>query len=61
MGRLQSVAVPLFTATGNPVASLNLWSRTSAGLQPPDAALNDLFGSDPALTDWHVAARSDPR
>lgn len=54
LGLRSVVAVPLFTAVGDPVASLNLWSRTAGGLRPLHAALVDLFGSHAALTDWVV-------
>ncbi|MEP6463442.1 MAG: GAF and ANTAR domain-containing protein [Frankiaceae bacterium] len=60
LGLRSVIAVPLFTAMGDPVASLNLWSRAAGGLRPLQAALVDLFGSYAALTDWAVPAGFDP-
>lgn len=53
------VAVPLFTATGDPVASLDLWSRTAGGLSSLHAALVDLVDSHAVLTDWVVPVGFD--
>ena len=60
LGFRSAVAVPLFTAVGEPVAVLDLWSRSPIALEPLGAALVALFDSYGASTDWVAPAGLDP-
>ena len=60
LGFRSTVAVPLFTAVGEPVAVLDLWSRSPIALEPLGAALAALFDSDGASTAWVAPAGLDP-
>jgi hypothetical protein len=50
LGLHSALAVPLFTAASAPVASLNLWSRSPAALEPLHAAVVMLFDAYAART-----------
>ena len=60
LGFCSVVAVPLFTADGEPVAVLDLWSRSPMALEPLGAALVGLFDSYGASTAWAAPAGLDP-
>ena len=60
LGLRSVLAVPLFTAATSPVASLNLWTRSPAGLEPLGAALVVLFDSYTPTTAWVAPAGLDP-
>ena len=60
LGFRSVVAVPLFTADGEPVAVLDLWSRSPIALEPLGAALVALFDFDGASTAWVAPAGLDP-
>ena len=60
LGLRSVVAVPLFTAASRPVASLNLWSRSPAALEPLRAALMVLFDSHAPTTEWVAPGELDP-
>ena len=60
LGFRSVVAVPLFTADGEPVAVLDLWSRSPIALEPLGAALVALFDSYGASTDSVAPAGLDP-
>jgi hypothetical protein len=60
LGFRSVVAVPLFTAEGEPVAVLDLWSRSPIALEPLGAALVALFDSYGASTAWVAPAGLDP-
>jgi hypothetical protein len=54
------VAVPLFTAVGPPVASLDVWSRSPVALDPLRAALVVLCDCHNAGTSWGAPAGLGP-
>jgi len=60
LGFRSVVGVPLFTADGEPVAVLDLWSRSPIALEPLGAALVALFQSYAASTAWVTPAGLDP-
>ena len=60
LGLRSVLAVPLFTAANSPVASLNLWTRSPAALEPLRAALVGLFDSYAPTTAWVAPAGLDP-
>jgi hypothetical protein len=60
LGLRSVLAVPLFTAANSPVASLNLWTRSPAALEPLRAALVVLFDSYAPTTAWVAPAGLDP-
>jgi hypothetical protein len=60
LGLRSVLAVPLFAAADSPVASLNLWTRSPAALEPLGAALVVLFDSYAATTAWVAPAGLDP-
>ena len=59
LGLRSVVAVPLFTADGEPVAVMDLWSRSPIALEPLGAALMALFDSYGASTAWVAPAGLD--
>jgi hypothetical protein len=59
LGLRAALAAPLFAAATSPVASLNLWSRSPAALDPLRAALVALFDSYAATTAWVAPAGLD--
>ena len=59
LGLRSALAAPLFAAANSPVASLNLWSRSPAALDPLRAALVALFESYTATTAWMAPAGLD--
>ena len=60
LGLRSVLAVPLLAAASSPVASLNLWTRSSAALEPLRTALMELFDSYAPTTAWVAPAGLDP-
>jgi hypothetical protein len=60
LGLRSVVAVPLFTAVGPPVASLDVWSRSPVALDPLRAALVVLCDCHNAGTSWGAPAGLGP-